>query len=129
MRVPHVIIPKMISKTKIKERTRKKTDSELVETINLAREKGQMEIASLLALPTRKRIKKNLYEINKEAKGETVVIPGKVLGKGEIDKKIKIVAFSFSSSALEKLKKSKVSTATIKEELEGNKKIQGELLR
>lgn len=118
-----------ISKTKIKERLKKKTDSELVETIKMAKDKGQMELAKLLSVPTRKRIKKNLYEINKEAKGETVIVPGKVLGKGEVDKKVKIVALSFSSSALKKLKKSKIPTSTIKEELETNKKIQAEVLR
>ncbi len=119
----------MTSKTKINKRMKRKTDSELVETINLAK-KNNLEIAKLLSQPTRRRVKKNLEEINKEVKkGETAIIPGKVLGGGEINKKIKIVAFSFSSSAEKKLKKTKCKISTIKEELGKNKKLEGEILK
>jgi large subunit ribosomal protein L18e len=38
------------------------------------------------------------------APGDRVVVPGKVLGKGEIGHSITVAAFSFSSSALAKLK-------------------------
>ena len=37
--------------------------------------------------------------------GDTVVIPGKVLGSGELDHKVTVSAFKFSKSALEKINK------------------------
>lgn len=108
---------------------KKKTNSALVETIFLAK-KYNLEIAKLLSAPTRKRISINLDEIDREAKeNETLIVPGKVLGKGNINKKIKVVAFNFSSSAEEKLKKAKCEIKTIKEELEKNKKLGGKILR
>ena len=120
---------KMISKTKISKRIKKKTNSNLVETILLAKKYNQ-EIASLLASPTRRRIRKNLDEIDKEAKeGETIIVPGKVLGQGSINKKIKVVALSFSESAKEKLKKAKCETVQVKEEFEKSKKINGRILK
>lgn len=119
---------KMISKTKINKRMKKKTDSELVETILLAK-KSNPELAALLAVPTRKRITLNLDEINKKIKEEkTVIVPGKVLGKGQIDKKVKIIALNFSANALEKLKKEKIETSTIDRELKHNKKIEGKII-
>lgn len=108
---------------------KKKTNSDLAETILLAKKDNQ-EIASLLSAPTRQRIKKNLEEIDKEAKeNETIIIPGKVLGNGSISKKIKVVAFAFSKSAEEKLKKAKCQIFTISEGLEKSKKLAGRILR
>ncbi len=119
----------MISKTKIKKRTSKKTDQYLVETINLAK-KENPELASLLSSPTRKRTKKNLHEINEQAKdGETIIIPGKVLGTGELKKKVNIIALSFSSSALERLNKGKIKTSLIAEEVKKGKKVRGRILK
>jgi len=119
----------MISKTKISKRIKKKTNSNLVETVLLAKKDNQ-EIAGLLSMPTRKRASLNLDEINKEAKeNETIIVPGKVLGNGNISKKIKIIALNFSSSAEEKLKKAKIQATTIIEELKKTKKIEGRILK
>ena len=108
---------------------KKKTNSKLVETIHLAKKYAQ-EVASLLSAPTRRQIKKNLEEIDKEAKeNETIIVPGKVLGEGNISKKIKVIAFSFSKSAEEKLKKAGCKIMRIKEELEKNKKLEGKIVR
>ena len=61
-------------------------------------------IAKDLEKPTRIRRIINLYKINKYAKeDETVIVPGKVLGVGELDHKLTIAAFSFSNSAIEKI--------------------------
>ena len=50
----------------------------------------------------------NLSRLNKVTKsGDIVIVPGKVLGTGEIHHSITIGAFSYTNSALEKLKKSK----------------------
>ena len=118
-----------ISKTRISKRMKKKTNSELVETIMLAK-KHNLELAKLLSIPTRRRIKKNLEEIDKEAKeNETIIVPGKVLGQGNINKKIRVVALSFSENAEEKLKKAKCETRTLSEELKKSKKLEGKILK
>ena len=118
----------IISKTKINKRARKKTNPELAETILLAK-KHNIEIASILSGPARKGISKNLEEIDKEAKEkDTVIIPGKVLGKGSLSKKVKIIALNFSASAEEKLKKSKCEAKRLIDELKKNKKLKGKLL-
>lgn len=107
---------------------RKKINPELVETIRLS--KKNQEIASLLAVPTRKQLALNLDEINKQVKDkETIIVPGKILGQGNINKKVKIIAFSFSKTAEEKLKKAKIQISSIKKELEKNKKLQGRVLK
>ena len=47
----------------------------------------------------------NLSKINKYSRDkETVVVPGKVLGDGELTKDVKVAAFQFSETAKEKLK-------------------------
>lgn len=109
---------------------KKKTDSSLAETIFLAKKNNLIELAGLLSRPTRKRAKMNLEEIDKQAKeGEIIIIPGKVLGQGEVSKKIKVLAVDFSESAMEKLKKAKCEVKTLREELERNKKLEGKILK
>ena len=120
----------MISKTQISKRARKKTNPELVETILLAKKNNLLEVAKLLSIPTRKRVSISLEEINKQAKeNETIIVPGKVLGNGEIKKKIKIIALSFSSSAEEKLRKAGCEMLRIKEGIEKNKKLKGRIFK
>ncbi|RLG81641.1 MAG: 50S ribosomal protein L18e [Thermoprotei archaeon] len=61
-------------------------------------------IADLLEKPSRSRVIVNVSKINRFAtQGETVVIPGKVLGAGLIDKPVTVAALSFSAKALEKI--------------------------
>lgn len=80
---------------------------ELKELAIELKNKNILEVADLLLLPKRKHIAVNIDKINKEAKdGDNVLIPGKVLGKGEINKKLNIAAFKFSEQAKEKLLKS-----------------------
>jgi large subunit ribosomal protein L18e len=118
----------MISKTKISKRMRKKTNPILVETIKKAK-KNNLEIAKILSGPTRNIKDMNLDEISGKAKEkETVVIPGKVLGRGRIEKKCRIIALKFSEKAVEKLKNHKIDFSTISQELEKNKKIEGRVL-
>ncbi len=62
-------------------------------------------VAELLSRPARRRVVVNISRINRYAReGETVVVPGKVLGAGNLSKKVTIAAFSFSESALMKIK-------------------------
>jgi large subunit ribosomal protein L18e len=85
-----------------------------------------LEISNLISRPKRKEIKINLEIIESETKeGDTVVVPGAVLGKGDITKKIRVCALKFSKTALEKLKKSKSETVTILEEVKKNPEAKG----
>src|SRR3989338_3095258 len=64
--------------------------------------------------PTRSRRIVNLYKINKSAQeGETILVPGKVLSVGTIDKKIVVAAMNFSSQAQEKITEAKGRTLSI----------------
>jgi large subunit ribosomal protein L18e len=116
----------MISKSKIEKRLRKKTNTELVKTI-IKLKKTNPEIAKILAFPRRKMICVNLEKINKKG-GKDVIIPGKVLSKGNLNKKIKITALSFSEKAREKIKQSGSQALLISQEVEKGK-LQGEVLR
>ena len=61
-------------------------------------------VARLLILPKRRRIAVNILKLNREtSSGESVVVPGKVLGLGELDHAITVSAYSFSPSARKKI--------------------------
>ena len=63
-------------------------------------------IASELERPTRSRRDVNIGKIDKHTKeNETAVVPGKVLSKGELTKKITIAAQNFSAEARKKINK------------------------
>ena len=112
----------MSDKTRIENKLQRKTNPELRETI-LAAKKGTkwLEVANLVSRPKRVSIKVNLDSIEKNSKeGDIIVIPGKVLGKGNLTKKIKVVAFSFSESVDEKLDKAKCEKIRIIDEIKKN---------
>jgi large subunit ribosomal protein L18e len=115
------------SKTKIEKQLENKKSPELREIIiNSKKNEKWLEVSSLLAGPTRKRLIVNLDEIDKQTKpGETIVIPGKVLSMGEINKKIKIIALKFSGKAKEKLIKAGCEIALLNSEIEKNKDAKG----
>jgi large subunit ribosomal protein L18e len=117
----------MKSKTKIERQTQKKANKELVKTITSAKKKEKwFEVAKILSRPRRKAVNLNLGEINEGAKsGETVIVPGKVLSQGDVDKKIKIVALGFSEKAIEKLLKFKIQSSSILEEIKKNPEAKG----
>jgi len=115
---------KTMSKTQISKRTKRKTKSELVETINLAKKNNQIVLAKKLSGPTRLQSKINLTDLNK-LKENKIIVVGKVLSKGEISKKIEVAALGFSESAKEKLGKSGSKAVSIKEFLKDNKNLEG----
>ncbi|MDI9644489.1 MAG: 50S ribosomal protein L18e [Candidatus Verstraetearchaeota archaeon] len=62
------------------------------------------DLSDLLSVPTRKRISVNVSKIEKFAKeGEFIAVPGRVLGFGNLSKKIDVAALSFTPSAREKI--------------------------
>ncbi len=73
-------------------------------------------IASDLEKPTRNRRVVNLSRINRHTKaGEFVIVPGKVLSSGSLDKSITIAAWQFSKDAAEKITKSNSTVMSIDE--------------
>ncbi|HJX50783.1 MAG TPA: 50S ribosomal protein L18e [Candidatus Nanoarchaeia archaeon] len=117
----------MKSKTLIEKQLKKKSNPEIVETIIAAKKKKNwLEIAHILSGPRKKHSNINLQEIEKQSKdNDTIVIPGKVLSQGELNKKIKVVAFKFSEKAKEKIIKSGSKVLSILEEIKLNPEAKG----
>lgn len=62
------------------------------------------DIADRLVKSKRKRIAVNISRLNRYTqKSETVAVPGKVLGSGEIGHSVTVAAFAFSEKAREKI--------------------------
>lgn len=117
----------MKSKTKVNKQLRKKRNPYLVDTlIHAKKNEGWFVISNILASPRKNRVEKNLNEINKESKeGETIVVPGKVLSMGQLDKKLRIIAYGFSKNAEEKILKAGGKISTILDEIKKNPDAKG----
>jgi large subunit ribosomal protein L18e len=79
------------------------------------------EIASRLSKSTRGRIKVNLWELSKvckNGKDKTFIVPGKVLGTGELSGAVEVAAFSFSENAKKKIAAQKGTAMNLRELLE-----------
>ncbi|MCX8186807.1 MAG: 50S ribosomal protein L18e [Sulfolobales archaeon] len=64
-------------------------------------------VADLLSKPSRDRVVVNLGRLNRYVSdGDVVVVPGKVLGVGSLNKKITLAVASISLSAADKVKAS-----------------------
>ncbi len=117
----------MISKKKLKDRIRNKTNPSLAETIKLAMKNEKwISVARALSGSTNKQSSLNLYEIDLQAKaGDTVLVLGKVLSQGELSKKIVICALSASEKAKTKIKESKSEFVYLIDEIKKNHKAEG----
>ena len=113
---------KKISKTKIEKRLKQKKDPYLVSTIiNL--KKSNPEVAKELSKPKRRWVSINLKELS-HVEGDLLVI-GKVLSAGELNNSKKIVAWSFSQKAKEKIKESNSQAVLLSEEIKKNPQLNG----
>ncbi len=110
-----------ISKTRIERRIKQKKNPELVKTLIFLKKNNPL-VAKELAKPVKKQRVWNLDDINKI--GKDVLVAGKVLGMGDLNKKIKIVAWNISKSAIEKIKK-KGEFVYLADELKENPKLKG----
>lgn len=116
---------KTISKIKIENRMRQKRNPILVNAI-VKLKKTNVGVAKLLARPVKKTISLNLSELDRLVKdGESVLVPGKVLSSGDLTKKVKIVAWSASEKAKEKIKESKSEFVSVAEEMKKNAELKG----
>jgi len=82
-------------------------------------------VAEYLSKPTRKRIEVNISRINRYTKnGDIVVVPGKVLGSGELTHDVTVAAWGFTAAAREKISR-RGCTLSIRELVEENPKGSG----
>ena len=80
-------------------------------------------IAADLEGSTRSRKAINISKINILTKeNDIVVVPGKVLGNGEMDHKIKIAALNFSGQAADKIKRSNSEIYSLQDLMKANPK-------
>ena len=114
----------MITKNQISKRVKSKTNLYLVRTINLAKKNNLLELAKKLSGPTRKQKNINMNQLN-ELEDKNVLIIGRVLGQGTLNKKISISALGFSQQAKEKLKKAGCEFKLINKEIEDNPTLKG----
>jgi len=106
------------------------TNPELVSTIRLLRKKARendapiwRDVADRLSSSKRRRASINISRLNRHVKdGETVVVPGKVLGAGALDHAVFVAAFAFSGEAKAKILRAKGRCLSISELLEANPK-------
>ncbi len=113
----------MKSKTLIEKQIKKKTNKPVVKTILLAKKNPSWNaVASILVGSNRKSRTFNLLDIDKASEGNlTLIVPGKVLSNGEVSKKFKIAAISYSEKAKEKLLKAGCDVLLLEEVMEKNK--------
>lgn len=111
-----------INKTKIERRMRQKKDTELVRTI-MQLKKQNPEFAKELAKPKRRWVAINLKELD-HIDGD-VVIAGKVLSAGDLQSKKRVVAWSFSEKAMQKIKDASGEAILLTDELKKNPKLNG----
>lgn len=106
------------------------TNNHLLETIRKLKEFSAKEkvsvwkkIATELERPTRERRAVNLSRINRfSEENDVVIVPGKVLSSGDVNKRITVAAWAFSSKAAEKLEKSKSKVLNLEELMMENPK-------
>ncbi|MAG39904.1 hypothetical protein CMI41_02975 [Candidatus Pacearchaeota archaeon] len=111
-----------ISKTKIEKRIQRKKDPFLVETI-IKLKRTNPEVAKELAKPKRRWPAINLKDLS-HVEGDTLVC-GKILSAGDLESPKKIVAWSASDRAIEKIKESKGSFISLQEEIKKNPELNG----
>jgi large subunit ribosomal protein L18e len=114
-------------------RTVAKTNPRLTSLISLLKNSSReneakiwREIASRLEIPNRNYAEVNLSKINRYAHdGETIIVPGKVLGSGMLSQSVKVAALNFSASATSKIQDAKGQCMTIEQLLQDNPKGSG----
>ena len=80
-------------------------------------------IALYLEAPTRQKRIVNLSKIAKYSEeNDVIIVPGKVLGGGDLQHKVTVAAFTFSKQAVDKIQKNKGSVLSIQELMEKHPK-------
>jgi large subunit ribosomal protein L18e len=108
----------------------KSTNPELIQLIRFLKKQSRekeaavwRDVAKHLAKARQQRAAVNLSRINRHTKkGDTIVVPGKLLGAGALDHSITVAAFGASEKAKEKLAAAKTKYLSIPELVEKNPK-------
>lgn len=80
-------------------------------------------LAELINRPKRRRIAVNISKVNRYTReGDWVVVPGKLLGAGQLNHKVNIAALKYSEKAYRKLRESGSIIMSIRELVEKNPK-------
>ncbi|MEM1566054.1 MAG: 50S ribosomal protein L18e [Candidatus Bathyarchaeia archaeon] len=106
------------------------TNPQLIELIRFLKKQSREQkapiwkaVAEKLTVSKRRRIAVNISRINRYTeKNDTVVVPGKVLGAGELNHPVTVAAFAFSETAKQKIKRAKGKCLTIPELVKKNPK-------
>jgi len=106
------------------------TNPELVILIRTLRKKSReneariwRDIADRISRSRQRRTTVNVSRLNRHTEdGETIAVPGKVLGSGKIDHPITVAAFTFSEQAESKILGAKGRCLTIQELVEKDPK-------
>ncbi|MDD4250717.1 MAG: 50S ribosomal protein L18e [Candidatus ainarchaeum sp.] len=92
--------------------TKKLETQKLVAKLEIVSRKTKKKIwkdlAKRIQKPTRNNIVVNVEKLDKMAKkfkGKTIIVPGKILSKGEFEEKITIIGITASQKAIEKINK------------------------
>lgn len=112
------------------QRIYEKTNPRLVNLISRLKEEARSQeahvwrdIALKLESSSSRYAEVNISKINRYAvEGETILVPGKVLGTGTLEQPVKIAALNFSKSAMGKIQQANGSCMTIEELLSDNPK-------
>jgi len=112
------------------------TDINLRRLIRYLRKKSNEEEAKIwkdiawrLERPRRGRAEVNVSRINRYTKeGDTVIVPGSVLGAGNLDHKVTVAAWKFSETARKKIVDAGGEAIAIEELVERNPKGSGVLI-
>ena len=105
-------------------KTNPRLGSLIAELKSTARESGAdvwNDVADRLEKPRRTHAEVNLGRIERYAReDETVIVPGKVLGSGALQKNVTIAAVDFSSSAETKIEAADGRTMRLEQAVEQN---------
>lgn len=115
------------------QRTNQKTNPRLSSLIAMLKETARENdakiwrvIAQNLEAPSKNHAEVNIGKINRYAQdGETLIVPGKVLGSGMLDQKVSVAALNFSESAIVKITGLEGSCMSIEELVAANPKGSG----
>ncbi|PKK81314.1 MAG: 50S ribosomal protein L18e [Thermoplasmata archaeon HGW-Thermoplasmata-2] len=80
------------------------------------------DVADMLDAPVSRRIEFNVGRLALLNEGEIAVVAGKILGGGEISKKVVVGAYTFSASARAKIEKAGGSCLSLPEMVEQHPK-------
>jgi large subunit ribosomal protein L18e len=109
---------------------RTKTNPQLTRLITLLKDTSRehsvnvwRDIAVRFEAPRSRYAEVNLSKINRYASdGETILVPGKVLGSGILEAPVKVAALQFSASAQDKIQSVNGECMSIEELLSANPK-------